>query len=75
MGTDHAALRRTIVEEAKKQARNHAIVALTWHPLRPTDDLPANDAKSLHAQLTDFEWEQLLTPGTDLYNHWAAQVD
>ena len=75
MGTDPAALRRAIVEETKKQARNDAIIALTWHPLRPTDDLPANDAKSLQSQLTDFEWEQLLTPGADLYNHSSAQVN
>ena len=62
-------------------------MALTWHAPRPTDDAPAIPAKPLPSQppppgqlvnsgaLTDFEWEQLLTPGTDLYNHWAAQVD
>jgi mannan endo-1,4-beta-mannosidase len=72
---------QAIAEEAKKQSQNHAIVVLTWHAPRPTDDSPAIVVKSTpnaaanSAQLTEFEWQQLLTPGTDLYNHWAAQVD
>jgi mannan endo-1,4-beta-mannosidase len=84
---DPAAALHAIVEEVKQQSRNHAVVALTWHAPRPTDDAPAIPAKpatnppgapgqlASSAALTDFEWEQLLTPGTDLYNHWAVQVD
>jgi mannan endo-1,4-beta-mannosidase len=86
-GADPGATLRAIVEEAKKQSQNQAIVALTWHAPRPTDGTPATPAAPIpsqppafgqaanSAQLTDFEWEQLLTPGTDLYNQWAAQVD
>jgi mannan endo-1,4-beta-mannosidase len=86
-GADPAALNHAVVEEAVKQHQNHAIVALIWHAPRPTDNKPATAAKAQAdhppnpshagaiAQLTDFEWGQLLTPGSDLYNHWAAQVD
>ncbi len=67
--------RRAIVEEAKRQHATGAIVALTWRPLRPTDDQPADGAKSVRSQLTDFEWSELLTSGTDLGKRWCDQVD
>jgi hypothetical protein len=30
---------------------------------------------SVQGQLTDAQWHDVLTPGTDLYKHWCAQVD
>jgi mannan endo-1,4-beta-mannosidase len=50
---------------------SHAVVALNWRPARPTDDAPAE----AHGQLTDFEWNELLTPGSDLNKRWCGQVD
>ena len=35
--------------------------------MRPTDDASG--------KLSDFEWKELLTPGTGLYKRWCAQVD
>jgi mannan endo-1,4-beta-mannosidase len=64
---------QAIVDEAKRQYQNSAIVSLTWHAPRPTDDPPTSD--SAHGQLTDFEWSELLTPGTDLNKRWRDQVD
>ncbi|MGD0696369.1 MAG: glycosyl hydrolase [Terriglobia bacterium] len=74
-GVDVAAARQAIVEEAKRQSANHAIVSLAWHAARPTDDEPASWDQSVRGQLTDFEWNELLTPGTRLYQRWCAQVD
>jgi mannan endo-1,4-beta-mannosidase len=74
-GVEVAVARRAIVDEAKRQAQNHAIVSLTWRAARPTDDEPAGFAQSVRGQLTDFEWNELLTPGTRLYQRWSAQVD
>jgi mannan endo-1,4-beta-mannosidase len=59
---------KTVVEEAKRQHDNRAPVTLSWRPASPTGGAP--DSK-----LTDFEWHELLTPGTVLYQHWCAQVD
>jgi mannan endo-1,4-beta-mannosidase len=70
-----ATARRTIVEEAKRENGHGAVIALTWHALRPTDDSPASDAKSVRGTLTDFEWDQLLTPGSGLNKRWCEQVD
>jgi mannan endo-1,4-beta-mannosidase len=70
-----ATARRAIVEEAKLEHERGALIALTWHALRPTDDSPASDAKSVRGALTDFEWDQLLTQGSDLNKRWCEQVD
>ncbi len=67
--------RPSMVEEAIRQYRNGAIIALTWHAVRPTDDEPVTFRDSVQGHLTDFEWGELLTPGTDIYNRWIEQVD
>jgi mannan endo-1,4-beta-mannosidase len=64
-----------MIEEAIRQYRNGAIVALTWHAVRPTEDEPVTFRDSVQGHLTDFEWHELLTPGSDLYKRWCAQVD
>src|ERR1035438_4182029 len=60
--------RPSMIEEAKRQYRNGAVIALTWHAVRPTDDEPVTFHDSVQGHLTDFEWNELLTPGTDLNN-------
>lgn len=72
---DSIEARPAMVEEAERQYRNGAIVTLTWHAVRPTDDEPVTFHDSVQGHLTDFEWKELLTPGTGLYNRWCAQVD
>jgi len=67
--------RPSMVEEAIRQYRNGAVIALTWHAVRPTDDEPVTFRDSVQGHLTDFEWSELLTPGTDIYNRWIEQVD
>jgi mannan endo-1,4-beta-mannosidase len=67
--------RPSMIEEAKRQYRNGAVIALTWHAVRPTDDEPVTFRDSVQGHLTDFEWNELLTPGTDLNNRWVEQVD
>ena len=67
--------RPAIVEEIKRQYKNGSIIALTWHAVRPTDDEPVTFRDSVQGKLTDYEFQQLLTPGTPMYNRWCAQVD
>jgi mannan endo-1,4-beta-mannosidase len=64
-----------MIEEAKRQYRNGAVIALCWHEVRPTDDEPVSFRDSVQGKLTDFEWNELLTPGTDIHNRWVEQVD
>ncbi len=67
--------RSSMIQEAERQYRNGAVIALTWHAVRPTDDEPVTFRDSVQGHLTDFEWNELLTPGTDLYSRWVEQVD
>jgi mannan endo-1,4-beta-mannosidase len=72
---DSVEARPAMIAEAKRQWENGAVVTLTWHAVRPTDDEPVTFRDSVQGHLTDFEWHELLTPGTELYNRWCAQVD
>ena len=67
--------RPSMIAEAIREYRAGAVIALTWHAVRPTDDEPVTFHDSVQGHLTDWEWEQVLTPGTDLYNRWARQTD
>ena len=64
-----------MIEEVKRQYRNGAVIALTWHEVRPTDDEPVSFRDSVQGHLTDAEWKELLTPGSPLNIRWCAQVD
>jgi mannan endo-1,4-beta-mannosidase len=72
---DSTLARPALVEEAKRQWRNGAVVTLTWHAVPPTQDEPVSFRESVQSHLTDYEWSELLTPGSGLYNRWCAQVD
>ncbi len=72
---DSVLSRPAMIEELKRQWQNGALIALTWHGVRPTDDEPVTFRDSVQGHLTDYEFHQLLTPGTPLYNHWCEQVD
>ena len=67
--------RPSMIEEVIRQYRNGAVIALTWHSVRPTEDEPVTFRDSVQGHLTDWEWRQLLTPGTDLNMRWRRQVD
>jgi mannan endo-1,4-beta-mannosidase len=72
---DSTLARPALVEEAMRQYRNGAIVTFTWHAVRPTEDEPVTFRDSVQGHLSDFEWRELLTPGTNLHKRWCAQVD
>jgi mannan endo-1,4-beta-mannosidase len=67
--------RASMIEEVIRQYRAGSVIALTWHSVRPTDDEPVTFRDSVQGHLTDWEFRQLLTPGTDLNKRWARQVD
>jgi mannan endo-1,4-beta-mannosidase len=72
---DSVLARPAMIAEAERQYKNGAVITLTWHMVRPTDDEPVTFHDSVQGKLTDYEWQELLTPGTPLNNRWCAQVD
>jgi mannan endo-1,4-beta-mannosidase len=83
--TDSYQARQDIVDEAIRQNRQGSIITLCWHAVPPTANEPvtfqplpgANPAMlaSVQGKLLDQQFKDLLTPGTELYKHWCAQVD
>jgi len=78
--------RPEIIREAIRQHKKGAIITLCWHAVPPTADepvtfqpLPGSDPdaplKSVQGRLTDKQFRDILTKGTDLYKKWAQQVD
>ncbi|MBN1779606.1 hypothetical protein JW948_00635 [bacterium] len=78
--------RPDIVQEAVSLHRAGALVAICWHAAPPTADEPVtfrpdrgeeptDSLNTVQGRLTDEQFRDLLTPGTDMYNHWCAQVD
>jgi mannan endo-1,4-beta-mannosidase len=72
---DAVAARPQIIEELKRQYAKGSLVTLCWHAVRPTDDEPVTFRGSVQGKLTDQQWDELITPGTELYKRWCAQVD
>jgi mannan endo-1,4-beta-mannosidase len=81
---DAASARPDMIAEVKRQFERGSIIALCWHAVPPTADEPVvfrppnrtntND-HSVQGQLTDQQFLDILTPGTELYKKWCAQVD
>ncbi len=78
--------RPAIVQEAVRQHKKGAIITLCWHAVPPTAEepvtfqpLPGSDPgaplASVQGRLTDKQFRDILTPGTDLYKQWVKQVD
>jgi mannan endo-1,4-beta-mannosidase len=71
IGENRSRVVQNIIEAHK---RGH-IIAICWHEVRPLDDEPATFRGSVQAKLTNAQFEELITPGTELNKRWCAQVD
>jgi mannan endo-1,4-beta-mannosidase len=83
--SDSYLARPDIVKEAIRQHKKGSIITICWHAVPPTADEPVtfqprgpvapDSLASVQGQLLDEQFREVLTPGTRLYNRWAAQVD
>ena len=65
-GTEQRITGRQLLMKQLKKARKVSIITLMWHEGRPTDDPPYGWKESMQAKLTDAQWNELTTPGTEL---------
>lgn len=73
-GTDFAWIDRSkLVEEAIKQHNRGSVITLMYHMKRPFDSDTVD--RSTWKKLTDEQWKELVTPGTQLHNLWQTQMD
>lgn len=64
-----------VVDAAIQKHKEGAIVTLMWHVGKPDDTAPFKWATSVQDEVTDAQWKELVTPGTDLYKKWLVHVD
>jgi len=67
--------RQNIVDEAIRKNADGFIITIMWHAVRPIEDEPVAFRESVQGELTDKEWEELITPGTQINERWKSQVD
>ena len=72
---DQIASRWTMIHEAKKQWDNGAIVQLMFHCCPPTQAEPCGWSSGVQSHLTDSQWTELITDGTQLNKNWKARLD
>jgi mannan endo-1,4-beta-mannosidase len=67
--------RQQIVDEAIRRHDEGFVINLMWHAVRPIEDEPVEFQKSIQGKLTDEQWQQLITPGTEINERWKSQLD
>lgn len=73
-GVDLPTARQELVNTAIEQWKNGSIVALCFHEQKPND--PWDEGwGSVQGHYSDIEMNELVTPGTTLYNQWLADID
>jgi mannan endo-1,4-beta-mannosidase len=67
--------RQQLVDEAIRRHSEGFIIVLMWHAVRPIEDEPVKFETSVQGKLTDQQWHDLITPGTEINERWKSQVD
>ncbi len=67
--------RQQIVDEAIQKYHEGYLIVLMWHAVRPIEDEPVKFKDSIQGKLTDEQWHDLITPGTEINERWKSQVD
>jgi mannan endo-1,4-beta-mannosidase len=74
-GTDISSMDDALLEEAKRQYRNGSIITLMYHQVKPFHHDSMGFSRSVKGMVTDEQWEQIVTPGTEYHNMWLEKID
>lgn len=64
-----------VIKSAIEKYNEGAIITLMWHVGRPIDNPPFGWKESVQNVLSDEDWNDLVTPGTEIYKRWLSQID
>ncbi|MGD0338368.1 MAG: glycosyl hydrolase [Bacteroidota bacterium] len=67
--------RQQIVDEAIRRNSEGFIITLMWHAVRPIEEEPVDFQQSIMGKLAEQQWQDLITPGTEINERWKSQVD
>lgn len=72
---DNIKYRAILIDEIKRQHEKGMIITLTYHQANPVIGEPCQFIGGVQSKLSDAEWKDLLTPGTEIYEKWKIQMD
>ncbi|MFH1198374.1 MAG: glycosyl hydrolase [bacterium] len=67
--------RQRNIDEIILKHRDGFIITLMWHAVPPTKDEPVSFWEDIQGEVSDEEWDSLITPGTKINERWKSQVD
>ena len=74
-GADMGWDQQKVIDLAIEEHEKGRLVTLMWHSQRPLDEGPTIFRDQCQGRFSSEEWEQLMTPGSDMYNGWLTKVD
>jgi len=66
--------RQRVIDEAKRQWTAGSLVALTWHACSPTVARTCEFAGGVNTQITNAQFQDIVTSGTSLSNTWRSRM-
>jgi mannan endo-1,4-beta-mannosidase len=72
---DNIKYRPKLMDEVRRHHQAGRIIVMTYHQASPTVGEPCGFESGVQAKLTEREWDDILTPGTNLHAIWEAHVD
>lgn len=67
--------RQRLVDESINYWKEGTVITLMWHAVPPTMEEPVTFHEGIQSQLTEEQWNELITPDTKLNRRWQSQVD
>lgn len=67
--------RQLMIDEAIRQWKKGAVVNLMWHACNPALAEPCDWKGGVLSRLTDEQWAEITTNGSDLNKKWKTRVD
>jgi len=74
-GTDISELDQSLVDETIRQYHKGCIITLMYHQVKPFDHDSMGFARSVKGMVTDYQWKQIVTSGTEYHRQWLAKID
>lgn len=72
---DYIGDRARLLPEIEKQHAQGALIVMTYHQGHPMIGEPCAFKGGVQIEITDADWESLLTPGSLVYRAWQKQMD
>lgn len=74
-GSDISHISDALFEEAQRQYQNGSIITLMYHQVKPFHHDSLGFERSVKGMVSDEQWEQIVTPGTEYHQMWLEKID